>query len=180
MTSLGLSCGSWDLHCNMRAGSSSPIGDWTLGPLLRECGVLTTGPPWKSHCTIFVYNVLLLKNRHIGKDPNAGKDWGQEEKGVTEDKMAGWHHQPSGHEFEQTWEDSEGQGSLACCSPWGHKELDTAERLNSNSSWNFFRADPIHFRWPCRRCRGLALPRNTCQDVSNRHPLHTRSCSWSL
>ena len=48
--------------------------------------------------------------------------------------MAGWHHQPSGREFEQTWEDSEGQGSLACCSPWGHKELDTAERLNSNSS----------------------------------------------
>ena len=49
----------------------------------------------------------------------AGKDWGQEEKGVTEDKMAGWHHQLNGPEFEQTPGDSEGQGNLACCSPWG-------------------------------------------------------------
>ena len=61
----------------------------------------------------------------IGKDPAAGKDWGQEEKGMTEDEMVGWHHPLYGHEFEQTMGDSEGQGSLACCSPWGHKELDT-------------------------------------------------------
>ena len=47
------------------------------------------------------------------KDPDAGKDWGQEEKGLTEDEMVGWHHQLSGHEFEQTLRDSEGQGSLA-------------------------------------------------------------------
>ena len=52
----------------------------------------------------------------IVKDPNAGKDWGQEEKGVTEDEMVGWHHWLNGHEFEQTPEDSEGQGSLVCCS----------------------------------------------------------------
>ena len=63
---------------------------------------------------------------------------------MTKDKMAGWHHRLNGHEFEQTWGDREGQGRLACCSPWGHKELDTPERLN-NSSGNFFRADPIHF-----------------------------------
>ena len=56
-----------------------------------------------------------------GKDPDAGKDWRQEEKGVTEDEMAEWHHWLNGHEFEQTWGDS-GQGSLACFSPWGHKE----------------------------------------------------------
>ena len=60
----------------------------------------------------------------IGKDPDAGKDWGQEEKGTTEDEAVGWHHQFNRHEFEQTRGDSEGQGSLACCSPWGHKELD--------------------------------------------------------
>ena len=53
----------------------------------------------------------------LGKDPDAGKDWGQEEKGVTEDEMVGWHHWPNGHEFEQTLEDGEGQGSLACCTP---------------------------------------------------------------
>ena len=60
-----------------------------------------------------------------GKDPDAGKDWGQEEKGVTEDEMAGWHHRLNGHEFEQTLGDSEGQGSLVCCSSQGHKESDT-------------------------------------------------------
>ena len=52
---------------------------------------------------------------------------------MTEDKMVGWHHQLTGHESEQALGDSEGQGSLACCSPWGHKELDTTERLNKRS-----------------------------------------------
>ena len=66
-----------------------------------------------------------VKSWLIGKDPDAGKDWGQEEKGATEDDMVGWHHQLDGHAFEQTPWDSEGQGSLACCSPWGGKELDT-------------------------------------------------------
>ena len=73
-----------------------------------------------------------VKSRIIGKDPNAGKDWGQEEKGMTEDEMVGWHHQLNGHKFEQTLGDRDGQGSLACCSPWGHKESDTTEQLNSN------------------------------------------------
>ena len=57
----------------------------------------------------------------IWKDPDAGKDWGQEKKGMTEDEMVGWHHWFSGHEFEQTPGDSEGQGSLVCCSSWGHR-----------------------------------------------------------
>ena len=65
------------------------------------------------------------KGQLIGKDPDSGKNWGQEEKGVTEDKMVGWHHLLNGHESEQTLGNSEGQGSLACCSPWGLKELDT-------------------------------------------------------
>ena len=63
-----------------------------------------------------------VKNQFTGKNPDAGKDWGQEERGVTEDEMVGWHHQLSGHMFEQTLGDSEGQGSLACCSSWYHKE----------------------------------------------------------
>ena len=66
-----------------------------------------------------------------GKDPDAGKDWGQEEKGVTEDEMVGWHHRLSGHKFEQTLGDSEGQGSLACCSPWGRRESGMTEWLKS-------------------------------------------------
>ena len=64
------------------------------------------------------------KSQLIGKDPDAGKGWGQEEKGVTEDEMVGWHHWLSGHDFEQTQGDSEGQESQACCSPWGCEELD--------------------------------------------------------
>ena len=71
-----------------------------------------------------------VKNWLIGKDPDAGKDWGQEEKGTKKDKMAGWHHRLDGYEFEQALGVGEGQGSLACCSPWGHRELDTTEWLN--------------------------------------------------
>ena len=61
----------------------------------------------------------------IGKDSDAGKDWGQQEKGETSDEMVGCYHRHNGHEFEQTLGDSERQGSLTCCSPWGHIELDT-------------------------------------------------------
>ena len=61
---------------------------------------------------------LMRKNWFIWKDPDAGKDWGQEKKGVTEDEMVGWHHWLDGHEFEQAVEVGDGQGSLACCSPW--------------------------------------------------------------
>ena len=62
-----------------------------------------------------------VKSQLIGKDPDAGKDWRQEEKWVTEDEMVGWHHWLNGHEFEQTPGDTEGQGSLVCCSPWGRR-----------------------------------------------------------
>ena len=61
-----------------------------------------------------------VKSWSIGKDPDAGKDWRQEEKG-TEDEMVGWHHLLSGHEFGQALGDGQGQGSLACCSPWGYR-----------------------------------------------------------
>ena len=75
-----------------------------------------------------------VKNQLIRNDPDAGKDRKQEEKGMTEDTMVGWNHQLNGHEFEQSPGDGEGQGSLACCSPWGHQELDTTERMNNNPS----------------------------------------------
>ena len=63
------------------------------------------------------------KSLLIGKDLDAGKDGGQEEKGATEDERAGWHHRLDGHEFEQAPGDGEGQGSLACCSPWGWQRV---------------------------------------------------------
>ena len=85
----------------------------------------------------------LIKKSWPRKDPDAGKDWRQEEKGTTEDEMIGWHHWLNGHEFEQTLGDSKGQGSLVCCSPWDHKELDMTKRLNNNingitADTNFF------------------------------------------
>ena len=67
------------------------------------------------------------KNRLTGKDPDAGKDWRQEEKGMTEDEMVGWHHRLDGHEFGWTPGVGDGQGGLACCDLWGRKELDTTE-----------------------------------------------------
>ena len=70
------------------------------------------------------------KNWLIGKDPDAGKDWRQEKKGMTQDEMVGWHHRLDRREFEQALGVGDGQGSLACCSPWGHKESDTTEQLN--------------------------------------------------
>ena len=69
-------------------------------------------------------NTLATWCKEFGKDPDAGKDWGQEGKGATEDEMVEWHHWFSGHVFEQTPEDSEGQESLACCSSWGCKKLE--------------------------------------------------------
>ena len=66
----------------------------------------------------------------VGKDSDAGRDWGQEEKGTTEDEMAGWHHGLDGRESEWTPGDGDGQGGLACCDSWGCKELDTTEQLN--------------------------------------------------
>ena len=68
-----------------------------------------------------------MATRLTGKDPDAGKDLRQEEKGTTEDEMVGRDHQHDGHEFEQTLGGSERQGNLMCCSPWGHKQSDTTE-----------------------------------------------------
>ena len=66
----------------------------------------------------------------IWKDSDARKDWRQEEKGMTEDEMVGWHHRLNGHEFEQALGVGDGQGGLVCCSLWGHKESDMTEQLN--------------------------------------------------
>ena len=75
---------------------------------------------------------LDAKSWLTGKDPDAGKDWRQKKKGMTEDDMVRWHHQLDGHEFEQAPGIGDKQ-SLACCSPWGHKELETTERRNWTS-----------------------------------------------
>ena len=76
------------------------------------------------------------------------KDWKQEEKGMTEDEMVICYHWLSRRESEQILGESEGQGSLACCSPWGHKELDLTERLNSSKTWKSkLLLDPLATEW---------------------------------
>ena len=110
-----------------------------VGPLLLGFWHTTTqnGPPKVYQPWIFTGRTdakaeapILLppdtKSQLIGKDPDAGKEWWQEEKGMTGDEMVGGHNWLNGHEFEQTHGDGEGQGSLACCSPWGCKESDTS------------------------------------------------------
>ena len=72
-----------------------------------------------------------VKSPFIGKDPDAGKDWGWEKEGTIEDEIIGWHHWPNGRESEQALGDGEGQGSLVCCSPRGLKESDTTEWQNN-------------------------------------------------
>ena len=90
--------------------------------ILKE---ISSNIQWKAWCWSSDTLATDMKNWLIGNDPDAGKDWRQEEKGMTEDEMVGWHWL-NGHEFEQTPGDSEGQGSLAYCSPWGRKESGTA------------------------------------------------------
>ena len=77
----------------------------------------------------------LMQSQLIRKDHDAEEDWSQKEKGTTEDEMVGWHHWLNGHEFEQIPGDSQGQGSLVCCSPWSHKELNMMEQLNNNEGY---------------------------------------------
>ena len=81
----------------------------------------------------------------IGKDPDAGKDWRQEEKGTTEDEMVGWHHRLNGHEFGWTSGVDDGQGGLACCSSWDRKESDMTEQLN----WTELKASFTLPGWFC-------------------------------
>ena len=79
------------------------------------------------------YSISTWNLEKIRKDLDAGKDRRQEENGMTEDEMVGWHHLFNGHESEQALEDGEGQGSLVCCIPRGCKELDTTGKLNNNN-----------------------------------------------
>ena len=85
--------------------------------------------------------ILWLPNKKsqlIGKDPDAGKDWGQEEKGATEHEIVGWHQCISGQGFEKTLLDSEGQGNPACCSSWGLKEPDTTTEQQQGEIWDIW------------------------------------------
>ena len=119
-----LNCGvgedSWE-SLGLQGDPTSPF--WrtsALGFLWRNDAKAETPVLWPPHA----------KSWLIGKDSDAGSDWGQEEKGVTEDEMAAWHHWLDGLESEWIPGLGDGQGGLACCDSWGRKESDTTERLN--------------------------------------------------
>ena len=116
---------------------------WCWRRLLRvlDCKEIQAVNPKGNHSWIFIGRTDAeaetpiiwppdVKNCLIWKDPEAGKNWKQEEKGTTEDEMVRWHHWLNGHEFEQTPGVGDGQGGLVCCSPWGRKESDPTEWLN--------------------------------------------------
>ena len=105
----------FELWCWRRLKKISP--DYSLGGLMLKLKAPILWPP-------------DVKDWFSGKDPDAEKDWRQEEKGMTEDEMVGWHHQLDGHEFEQGLGIGDGQGSLVCCGSWGRKEIDMTEKMN--------------------------------------------------
>ena len=115
---------AWRAAIHGVAKSWTWLSDWTDSTWFNSCRVdgkyqfdtkKRLEGPWK---------------RVFGKDPDAGRDWGQEEKGTTEDEMTGWYHWLDGRESEWTPGVGDGQGGLACCDSWGRKESDTTERLN--------------------------------------------------
>ena len=113
---------SWDLHSAMYCKEIQPVhseGDQPWDFFGRNDAEAETPVLWPPHA----------KSWLIGKDSDGGRDWGQEEKGTTEDEMAGWHHRLDGRESEWTPRVGDGQGGLACCDSWGRKESDTTERL---------------------------------------------------
>ena len=154
-------CGSWmgvrvGLYKEIWAQEKSCFWTVVLGEILEsplDCKEIQPVHPRGNQSWRFIgridaeaeASILWLpdaKNWLTGKDTDAGKDWRQEKKRVTEDKMVEWHHWLNGHEFEQTPRHRDRQGSLAYCSPWSHKELDTTELLN----WTESMAPPIRTR----------------------------------
>ena len=104
----------WTARRSNQSNQNEINPEYSLEGLMRS---------WSSICWPLDEKIWIT-----GKDPDAGKDWRQEEKGMTEDETVGWHHQPNGHEFEQAPAEGEAQRSLACCSPWGHKKSDLSEQ----------------------------------------------------
>ena len=119
LLNFGVGEGSWE-SLGLQGNPTSPF--WRDEPwdfFGRNDAKAETPILWPPH----------VKSWVTEKNPDAGRDWGQEEKAMTEDKMAGWHHRLDEHEFEWTPGVGDGQGGLACCDSWGRKESDTTERL---------------------------------------------------
>ena len=129
----------------------------------RTDGKVETPVIWPPH----------VKSWLIGKDSDAGRDWGQEEKGMTEDEMTGWQHQLDGCESEWTHGVGDGQGGLACCNSWGRKESDTTERLNWTELTEDWRVILLQTRKPNGRPQ-----RNSVSVFLFQHPNVLKVTLW--
>ena len=109
------------------------VGDQPWDFFGRNHAIAKTPVLWPPHA----------KSWLIGKDFDAGRDWGQEEKGMTEEEMTGWHHWLDGHESEWTLGDGGGQGGLVCCDWWGHKQSDMTEQLNWTDGQEYLRRNEV-------------------------------------
>ena len=131
LSNCGVGEDSWRVPWSARRSNQSILKEITLNTHWRTDAEAEASIIWPTDAN----------SRLVGKDPDAGKDWRQKEKRAAEDEMIGWHHWFDGHELGHTPGDSEGQAGLECCSPWGHKESDTTQRLNKNNNvlplnWN--------------------------------------------
>ena len=112
-----------------------------------------------------------VKNWLIWKDPDTGKDWRQEEKGMTEDEMVGWHHQLDGHECEQTLGVGDGQGSLECCGPWGRRQSDRI------SDWTELAVEMIFFFLLVTNPSTVSSWPPSCIEIQH---LRAKGTAWSI
>ena len=123
------------IECDISALPQRWTGNWQ-SDLVTTLQAVKLSVSHEEYSTIpdparyLVNTTINVKRWLIGKDPDAGRDWGQEKKGTTEAEMAGWHHRLDGREFGWTPGVCDGPGGLACCNSWGCKESDTSERLN--------------------------------------------------
>ena len=137
------------LHCKEIQAVHS-VGDQPWDFFGRNDAKAETPVLWPPH----------VKSWLIGKDSDAGRGWGQEEKGTTEDEMAGWHHRLNGRDSEWTPGVGDGQGDLACFDSWGHKESDTTERLN----W-LKKLYPFTYQWTLSLLPPFSYCERCCNDL---------------
>ena len=117
--------------------------------------------------------LLDAKSRPIGKDPDAGKVWRQEDKGMTKDEIVGWHHRLNGHEFEQTWGDGKGQGSLAYCIPWGHSQTQVSNWTTTKRKLKIIRKEENREPVVHRTQKRKVLHVDCCQEFNK---MRTENC----
>ena len=120
----------FELWCWRRLLGVPWIARWSNQSILKEINPEYSLEGLMLMLKLQYFGHLMQRTDTLEKDPDAGKDWRREEKGTTEDEMVAWHHWLDGHEFEQDFGVGDGQGSLACCNPWGCKELYMTEWLN--------------------------------------------------